>query len=159
MKRDKLKIGLPTAIQMVAVNISYLLITGMLKDYGVSVAAASGVGLKVNTFAGMPCWAIGQAITAMAGQNIGANDEIRHKKAKHGIQCLAFFVPSSRRLVHYRSKSCRDRRRDVLQKRRQGQNWILSYQHLEHGFLPEAFASSRVTCFGFFMLLQAEELW
>lgn len=84
IKPDKLitilKVGLPTAIQMVVVNISYLLITGMLNNFGVSVAAASGVGLKVNTFAGMPCWAIGQAVTAMVGQNVGANDIERVKK-------------------------------------------------------------------------------
>ncbi len=75
-----LKVGLPTAVQMVVVNISYLLITGMLNHFGVSVAAASGVGLKVNTFAGMPCWAVGQAVTAMVGQNIGADDIERVKK-------------------------------------------------------------------------------
>lgn len=84
IQREKLitilKVGLPTAIQMVIVNISYLLITGMLNNFGVSVAAASGVGLKVNTFAGMPCWAIGQAVTAMVGQNMGANDIGRVKK-------------------------------------------------------------------------------
>lgn len=75
-----LKVGLPTAIQMVVVNISYLLITGMLNNFGVSVAAASGVGLKITTFAGMPCWAIGQAVTAMAGQNMGANNIDRVRK-------------------------------------------------------------------------------
>lgn len=84
IKSDKLitvlKVGLPTAIQMVIVNISYLLITGMLNYFGVSVAAASGVGLKINTFAGMPCWAIGQAVTAMVGQNVGANDIERVRK-------------------------------------------------------------------------------
>lgn len=84
INRDKLivilKVGLPTAIQMVVVNISYLLITGMLNNFGVSVAAASGVGLKVNTFAGMPCWAIGQAVTAMVGQNIGADHVERVKE-------------------------------------------------------------------------------
>ena len=75
-----LKVGLPTAVQMVIVNISYLLVTGMLNTYGVSVAAASGIGLKINTFAGMPCWAIGQAVTAMAGQNMGAANIERVKK-------------------------------------------------------------------------------
>lgn len=81
IQKDKmamiLKVGLPTAIQMVVVNVSYLLITGMLNQFGVPVAAASGIGLKVNTFAGMPCWAVGQAVTAMVGQNIGANDTER----------------------------------------------------------------------------------
>ena len=56
-----LKVGLPTATQMVVVN-----------QFGTPVAAASGVGLKINTFAGMHCWAIGQAITAMVGQCMGA---------------------------------------------------------------------------------------
>lgn len=83
IQRDKLavilKVGLPTAVQMAIVNISYLLITGMLNNFGVSAAAASGIGLKINTFAGMPCWAIGQAVTAMAGQNMGANDIKRVK--------------------------------------------------------------------------------
>ena len=84
IQRDKLtailKVGLPTAVQMVIVNISYLFITGMLNNFGVSVAAASGVGLKINTFAGMPCWAIGQAVTAMVGQNMGANNIERVKR-------------------------------------------------------------------------------
>ena len=90
IKPDKLtgilKVGLPTAMQMIVVNISYLLITGMLNQFGISVAAAAGVGLKVNTFAGMPCWAIGQAVTAMAGQNIGAKNIERVKETtKTGI--------------------------------------------------------------------------
>lgn len=76
IKKDKmkmiLKVGMPSAIQMIVVNISYLLITGMLNVYGVAVTAASGIGLKVATFAGMACWAVGQAVTAMVGQNVGA---------------------------------------------------------------------------------------
>lgn len=67
-------------MQMAVVNLSYPLITGMLNPFGVSVAAAFGVGLKVNTFAGMPCWAVGQAVTAMAGQNMGARDTERVKE-------------------------------------------------------------------------------
>lgn len=84
IKKDKLavilKIGLPTAVQIIIVNISYLFITGMLNNFGVSAAAASGVGLKVNTFAGMPCWAVGQAVTAMTGQNMGAGSIKRVRK-------------------------------------------------------------------------------
>lgn len=75
-----LKIGLPTAIQMVVVNTAYLLVTGMLNQFGTSVSAASGVGLQVNTFAGMPCWAVGQAVTAMVGQCMGAERIKRARK-------------------------------------------------------------------------------
>lgn len=81
------KVGLPTVIQMVVVNTAYLLVTGMLNPFGTSVVAASGVGLKINTFAGMHCWAIGQAITAMVGQCVGAGQIQRaHKVVRSGLQ-------------------------------------------------------------------------
>ena len=73
-------LNVPTAIQMVVVNTAYLLVTGMLNQFGTPVAAASGVGLKINTFAGMHCWAIGQAITAMVGQCLGAGQIERARK-------------------------------------------------------------------------------
>ncbi len=74
------KVGLPAAVQMVVVNTAYLLVTGLLNQFGTSVSAASGVGLQINTFAGMPCWAIGQAVTAMVGQCMGAGEIARARK-------------------------------------------------------------------------------
>lgn len=62
---------------MAVVNLSYLILTGLLNPFGVSVAAAAGIGLKVSTFAGMPCWALGYGVTAMVGQNLGAGDPDR----------------------------------------------------------------------------------
>ena len=75
-----LKVGLPTAIQMVVVNTAYLLVTGMLNQFGTAVSATFNVGLQINTFAGMPCWAIGQAVTAMVGQCMGAGQVKRIRK-------------------------------------------------------------------------------
>lgn len=75
-----LKVSLPTAIQMVVVNTAYLLVTGMLNQFGTAVSAAFNVGLQINTFAGMPCWAIGQAVTAMVGQCMGAGQVKRIRK-------------------------------------------------------------------------------
>lgn len=81
-----LQVGLPAAVQMVVVNTAYLLTTGMLNQFGTSVAAASGVGLKINTFAGIPCWAIGQAVTTMVGQCMGAGQPQRARHvAKAGL--------------------------------------------------------------------------
>jgi len=83
VEMDKVKsilnVGFPTAIQMVIVNVSFLIVTGMLNNFGTSVVAATGIGLKINTLAGMPCWAIGQAVTTMVGQNMGAKDIQRVK--------------------------------------------------------------------------------
>lgn len=66
-----LRIGLPTAVQLSVVNLSYLAVTGLFNACGTACAAAAGVGLKLNTFAAMPCWAVGQAVTTMAGQCMG----------------------------------------------------------------------------------------
>jgi len=49
----------------------------MLNRFGVSVAAASGIGLKVNTFAGMPgAWSngydLGQALSPILPAVVGA---------------------------------------------------------------------------------------
>lgn len=90
-----LKVGLPTAIQMVVVNTAYLLVTGMLNQFGTSVAAASGVGLKINTFAGMHCWAIGQAITAMVGQCMGAGQIERARKVVRSGLLLSLAVTAA----------------------------------------------------------------
>lgn len=91
IKKDKLKetlkLGIPTTIQLSAVNISYLILAAMLNKYGVIVAAAAGIGLKINTFAGMPCWAIGQAVTAIVGQNVGSGKTDRViKTTKVGLR-------------------------------------------------------------------------
>ena len=67
-----LRLGLPSGIQSTALNLSYLVVASMLNAYGVGVAASAGLGLKINGFAVMPCWAVGQAVSAMAGQNMGA---------------------------------------------------------------------------------------
>lgn len=87
-----LKVGMPTAIQMVVVNTAYLVVTGMLNQFGTSVSAASGIGLQINTFAGMPCWAIGQAVTAMIGQCIGAGQIQRARKVVRIGLLLNIFV-------------------------------------------------------------------
>ena len=69
---EVLGVGVPSAVQMAVVNLSYALVTGLLNRYGTDVAAAAGVGLQISTIAGLPCWAIGQAITTAAAQNVGA---------------------------------------------------------------------------------------
>jgi len=91
IKKDKLisvlKISLPTTVQMTVVNVSYVVLAAMLNGFGVTIAAAAGIGLKINTFAGMPCWAVGQSVTTMVGQNMGAGITDRAEKTgKNGLR-------------------------------------------------------------------------
>lgn len=75
--RTVLRVGLPMAVQQAVINLSYVFVTAWLNAYGPTIAAASGVGLKISTLAGLPCWGIGQAISAAASQGIGAGNPKR----------------------------------------------------------------------------------
>ena len=70
--RDVLRVGAPMAVQQAVINLSYVLVTAWLNSYGPTIAAASGVGLKISTVAGLPCWGVGQAVSAAVSQSIGA---------------------------------------------------------------------------------------
>lgn len=72
VRRTILRLGLPFALQMLIINLGYLLVTGLLNRYGVTIAAASGIGFKICSFAVMPGWAVGQTLVTVVGQNMGA---------------------------------------------------------------------------------------
>lgn len=69
---EVLRLGVPGAVQQAVINVSYVIVTAVLNSYGADVAAAAGVGLKASTLAGLPCWAVGQAVTTAAAQCAGA---------------------------------------------------------------------------------------
>lgn len=75
--RAVLRVGIPMAVQQAVINLSYVFVTAWLNSYGPTIAAASGVGLKISTIAGLPCWGIGQAISASVSQSIGAGSPKR----------------------------------------------------------------------------------
>ena len=92
-----LRTGLPVSAQTTVINVSFLIMTAMLNDYGTAVAAATGIGLKINTLAGMPCWGIGQAVTVMTSQNlaVGNTERVRNivrTALKLNIAVTAAFV-------------------------------------------------------------------
>ncbi len=70
--RRVLRIGLPTMIQLGLINFSYMVISALINGYGLRAAAAAGVGIKICTLAVMPCWAVGQSLTALAANSLGA---------------------------------------------------------------------------------------
>ena len=81
-----LSIGVPQTIQMTVLNLSYAISSGLFNSYGIAVSAAAGIGLKVNTMVAMVCWAVGQSVMTMAGQNLGAKDVRRAaSSARWGI--------------------------------------------------------------------------
>ncbi len=99
--RDLLRLGLPTALHSAVLNVSYMIVTAMFNQFGITMAAAAGVGLKVNTFVAMPCWAVGHAVTAMAGHGMGANrPDLAAATARKGIAIGLALTGALLLLVH-----------------------------------------------------------
>ena len=77
--RDLLRIGAPAAVDMLVLNAGFLSIVGMLGRVDPLAVAAHGVGLRVQALAFVPGMSISQAIGALVGQALGANDVARAK--------------------------------------------------------------------------------
>lgn len=92
------RMGLPSGVQGVIINISFLLITAMTNTFGENAAAGVAAIGKINTFVILPAMAISQSVSPMTAQNIGAGRLDRAKKtlwAGIGISsvvCVVMFV-------------------------------------------------------------------
>ena len=75
--RQILRLGIPSGVAQVAVNISFLLMTTLVNSYGVDVAGAAGLAGRFNGFAIMPVFAISNSISMMVAQNLGAGRQDR----------------------------------------------------------------------------------
>ena len=76
------KVGVPIALQEFLVNLSFVLITRVINDFGVSASAAAGIAEKTINICVMPTVAFSAAVSTMAAQNIGAGQP---KRARQGM--------------------------------------------------------------------------
>lgn len=69
-----LKVGVPLALQFSVLMISMMFVMSIVNGFGVTAAAAYGVGGKISGFATIPVYAFSSAASTMVGQNIGAGN-------------------------------------------------------------------------------------
>ena len=74
------KIGIPSAVQSTIVNFSILFVISSVNAYGLAASTAAGIGAKIDSFATLPTIAVGQSVSSMVGQNLGAEKIDRAKK-------------------------------------------------------------------------------
>ena len=67
-----LRKGLPMGGTISVMSISGLLMLSLVNRFGVDTAAAYGAALQIWNYIQMPAFAVGQAVSAMAAQNVGA---------------------------------------------------------------------------------------
>lgn len=76
------KLGIPSSVQSIIVNISFLVMTALVNGIGGATASAAvGVVGKFNSFAILPAVAMSSSVSAFAAQNIGAGQYDRAKKS------------------------------------------------------------------------------
>ncbi|WP_262394417.1 MATE family efflux transporter [Youxingia wuxianensis] len=67
-----LRIGLPTALNEVLVNLAYLTVSGVANSFGLAASAAYGIGMKIDNIAIFSDSAMNMTMSSFASQNIGA---------------------------------------------------------------------------------------
>lgn len=96
VKKDKLvqmlKLGLPCAVQMTVVGLSWLAMTFLINDYGVEASAASGICAKIKDVALMFTVAVYTAATTMIAQCLGAKKFDRASRVVHIAMRLSLGV-------------------------------------------------------------------
>jgi len=78
--KQVLSIGIPTALQDLMIQISFLVINAVINDMGLDQAAGYGVAQKIISFIMLIPSAIMQSVAAFVAQNIGAGNKARAKK-------------------------------------------------------------------------------
>lgn len=77
-----IRLGIPSSVQSIIVNVSFLVMTAVVNGIGGAVASAAvGVVGKFNSFAILPAVAMSSSVSAFAAQNIGAGRYDRAKKS------------------------------------------------------------------------------
>lgn len=70
--KELLSLGIPITIQSCALNISFLFVSSLINELGVTVSAVFGAGQKLRNIPGILSQAIGLGAMSMVGQNAGA---------------------------------------------------------------------------------------
>ncbi len=72
LARTLVRKGVPMSAQMLVISLSGVLMIALVNRFGVATTAAFGAALQIWNYIQMPAFAVGQAVSAMAAQNVGA---------------------------------------------------------------------------------------
>ena len=85
-------IATPSAASQALSSFGFLILNSLILDYGAVVTAAFSVGNKISNMLLMPVLAIGSVLAAYVGQNIGAGNIKRAKKAYNVSRNLSLSI-------------------------------------------------------------------
>ena len=85
-----IKVGLPTGIQNMVISLSNILVQASVNGYGAAAMAGFAAYMKVDGFNILPIMSFSMAATTFVGQNFGAGQIDRVKKALWVTMALSF---------------------------------------------------------------------
>jgi putative MATE family efflux protein len=90
--RRVLRIGLPTAVQMGLVSLSFVALSAIVNPFGTEVMAGYAAASRLDSFAILPAMTLSIAMSIFVGQNMGAGKPERVRRALRATLLLAFGV-------------------------------------------------------------------
>lgn len=79
--KNIVKVGLPTSVGQSGAAIGFIVLNMFIGSYGTATIAAYAMVNRITSLISQPAMGIGSALTAIVGQNIGANQENRVKES------------------------------------------------------------------------------
>lgn len=79
--KEIMNIGLPVSIGQGGSSIGFMFLNGFIVSYGTATLAAFGMVNRTTNLVMLPSMSVGTALTAVVGQNLGANQEKRATEA------------------------------------------------------------------------------
>lgn len=71
--KELARVGLPASIGQIGASVGFMFLNGFIVSYGTATMAAFGMVNRVSNLVMQPAMSVGAALTAVVGQNIGAN--------------------------------------------------------------------------------------
>ena len=87
MVKETVRLGLPAGLTQAIFSMASIVVQALTNSFGTSVIACSIVVMRVDSFAMMPNFTFGMAMTTFVGQNIGAQRLDRvHEGVREGLR-------------------------------------------------------------------------
>lgn len=90
--REIVRVGLPASIGQTGASIGFIFLNGFIVSYGTATMAAFGMVNRVTNLVMQPAMGVGAALTAVVGQNLGANQLDRATESFIKASRIALYI-------------------------------------------------------------------
>lgn len=90
--KEIFNIGLPASIGQIGASVGFMALNGFIVSYGTATMAAFGMVNRVTSLVMQPAMGVGSALTAVVGQNLGAENEDRANESYKKASTIALTI-------------------------------------------------------------------